>query len=308
MGVEAKEAETMDFRALRWWPIWCGYWLARLLVQLPFPVLMVLGRGLGRLLYLSLPERRHIVEVNLRLCFPELSEAQRQCLKKRIFIANGVGFIESLLAWWGPKDKLAGRVRFEGLEHLQAAKAEGRGVLLLGAHFSTLELGGLFMSQLELPDALYRPHDNPLLEKLITRGRSRFCGNIIERSDFRRVLRCLKQNHCVWYAPDQDLGKHSDVFAPFFGQQAASVTITSRLARLSKAPVIMYSHHRDADDRGYTVRFQPPLADFPSGDDVADAARINKVIEEAVRRCPEQYLWLHKRFKTQPDGRHKLYK
>ncbi|WP_207061550.1 LpxL/LpxP family Kdo(2)-lipid IV(A) lauroyl/palmitoleoyl acyltransferase [Motiliproteus sp. SC1-56] len=296
------------FWAPRWWPVWVGVGLGRLLARLPFGLLMGLGTLFGHLLFCLLPSRRHIVRVNLRLCFPELAEAEREALVRRVFVANGIGFFESLLAWWGPRQAMARRVRFEGLEHLEGALAEGRGVLLLGAHFSTLELGGLFMAEVATVNAMYRRHDNPLLDRIITQARQRFCPQPIERRDIRGVIRTLKKNQCVWYAPDQDLGKHASVFAPFFGQQAATLTATSRMARLNNSPVLMLAHYRNPDNRSYTVRLSPPLEDFPSGDDVADAVRVNQVIEEAIRVHPEQYLWLHKRFKTQPDGRHKLYK
>ncbi len=308
MATRTPDEHLSRFLGPKWWPIWFGYGMARLLVLLPFPVLMLLGRGLGHLLYYLLPSRRHIVDVNLRLCFPEQAEEQRRALARKIFVANGIGLFESLLAWWGPAQSLRRRVKFEGLEHLQQALAEERGVLLLCAHFSTLELGGLFISMHTDLDVMYRRHDNPLLELLIKRGRLRFSNKAIERSDIRAVVRGLKQNHSVWYAPDQDLGKYASVFAPFFGQQAATLTATSRLARLNRSPVIMMAHYRNPDNRSYTVRLLPALEQFPSGDDVEDARRVNQLIEDCIREQPDQYLWLHKRFKTQPDGRHKLYR
>lgn len=298
--------QTTYFLHPRFWLIWVGYGFARLVLLLPFPWLIKIGKGLGWLMHRYANKRRHIVEVNVRLAFPELDEKQQADFVESTFSANGIGFIESLLAWWGPKAGLLKRVKFDGLEHLKAAEAQGQGVLLVAAHYSALEMGGLFIGQKVVMDAIYRRHDNPLMEHLITKGRLRFCNQVIERRDLRTVLRNLRKNHCIWYAPDQDMGKDTSVFVPFFGHPAATLTATSRLAGLNQSPAIICAYHRE-EDGYYRVSFSPALSNFPTNDPEADASRINTLLEECIRRHPEQYLWLHKRYKTQPDGRNKLY-
>lgn len=302
-----KPSTSDNFWHPRWWPIWMGYGLARILLLLPYPILIKIGRGFGRLLHRFGGRRRHIVEVNIRLAFPEMSTEQQADLVKATFAANGIGFMESLMAWWGNHNDLLGRVKFEGLEHLLEAEKQGKGILMVGAHYSTLEMGGLLIGNQITLDTIYRRHDNPLMEHLISKGRLSFCNQLIERRDLRGVLRALRKNHCVWYAPDQDMGRETSVFVPFFGHQAATLTATSRLATLNHSPVIICAHHRDADDQGYTVRFTKPLEDFPSDDLEQDARRINQLLEEFISLHPEQYLWLHRRYKSQPDGRNKLY-
>lgn len=290
----------------KFWLIWIGYGVARVILLLPYTWLINIGKGLGWLMHNYASKRRHVVEVNVRLAFPELDEKQQADFVVSTFSANGIGFIESLLAWWGPKSSLLERVTFDGLEHLKAAEAKGQGVLLVAAHFSTLEMGGLFIGQQTTMDAIYRRHDNPLMEHLITKGRLRFCNQVIERRDLRAVLRNLRKNHCIWYAPDQDMGMDTSVFVPFFGHQAATLTATSRLAGLNNSPVIICAYHRE-DGGCYRVSFSPALDEFPSSDAKVDAERINSLLEECIRRHPEQYLWLHKRYKTQPEGRDTLY-
>lgn len=290
----------------KFWLIWIGYGIARVTLLLPYSWLISIGKGLGWLMHSYASKRRHVVEVNVRLAFPELNEKERTDFVKSTFSANGIGFIESLLAWWGPKSALLKRVRFEGLEHLKTAEKQGQGVLLVAAHYSALEMGGLFIGQQTTMDAIYRRHDNPLIEHLITKGRLGFCNQVIERRDLRTVLRNLKKNHSIWYAPDQDMGMDTSVFVPFFGHQAATLTATARLAKLNNSPVIICAYHRE-EDGCYKVSFSPALNGFPTDNPEADALLINELLEECIRRHPEQYLWLHKRYKTQPEGRNKLY-
>ncbi len=301
-----KPASNASFSHPKYWLIWVGYGVARSVGLLPFSWQIGIGRGLGSLMYRFAKKRRHIVEVNVNIAFDELSAKERTALVERIFTENGIGFIESIIAWWSPKEKLTSRVRYEGVEHLQAAHAKNKGVLLVAAHYSSLEVGGVLISEHTTMDAIYRRHDNPLMEKLITDGRLSYCNAVIERRDIRSVLKSLRKNHCVWYAPDQDMGKDTSVFVPFFGHQAATLTATSRLASLNGSPVIICAYHREADGF-YKLSFSPPVTDFPTDNPETDAARINELLEACIRQHPEQYLWLHKRYKTQPEGRNKLY-
>jgi len=205
------------------------------------------GRILGKLFYHLLRRRRHIAQVNIGLCFPLKDEKETKALVKKIFEQNGIGVVETAMAWWSAPSMFAKRVHFAGLAHVEEALKEGRGVLLLGGHYSTLDLGGLLVS-LKLPIyAIYRPHNNEIMERTIRVGRLRCLKGLIHRSDFRTVVKKLRNNQIVWYAPDQDFGLRHSVFAKFFGVEAATVTATNRLAKLSGAAVIPIAHHRYGD-------------------------------------------------------------
>jgi len=278
-----------------------------MLSRLPFNLQMQLGALLGTMMYHLARRRRHIARCNITLCFPELDCEAQQILLRKTFRSAGISLMETGLAWWG-KDKMLGkRVTIEGLEHLQQASASGKGVLLLGAHFTSLEISGRLLSRFHPCAAMYRKHDNPLFEAIIKHSRETHLDKIISRRDMRGMVRALREGTVVWYATDQDFGPRNSVFAPFFGVQTASLVMTSKLARLSGAPVVPFFSQRLEDDSGYRLILLPALTDFPGSDDVADATRINAIIEKQVRKVPDQYLWLHRRFKTRPESEFGLY-
>lgn len=281
--------------------------LMRLCAWLPWRAKLLLGKSLGLLAWCLAKRRRHITDTNLRLCFPEKSEDERRALVRETFIANGIGVLETATGWCRDPEHLRHRVTFKGQEHMARVQAEGKGALIIGVHFSTLDLGGALHSLFFPADVVYRPHDNPLFERFMTRARNRIFGTAIDRHDLRGVVRRIKSGHNVWYSPDQDFGRGASVFAPFFGVEAASIKLTAKIARMTGAPVMPLMFHRNPDNRTYTLEYLPPLDDFPSGDEVADAARVNAFIETAIRKRPEQYLWLHRRFKTRPKGEVSLY-
>jgi len=237
------------------------------------------------------------------LCFPELTPAERKALLIKTFLSNGIGVMEAAMSWCRDPESFRDRVTVSGLENLQKAKAEGRGILLLCAHFTTLEFAGALLSLFETMDVTYRKHSNPLFEAVMSNGRKRLYPNVIVRENVREAFRSLKQGHIVWYAPDQDYGARHSVFVPFFGVEAATITATTRFARANNSEVIFFSHYRLEDNSGYHLEFSKPIDNYPSGDERVDAARINTIIERAIRKHPEQYLWLHKRFKTQAAGK-----
>jgi len=291
----------------RYWLTWLGLGVLWTLSRLPFGLQMRLGSLLGMAMYYLARRRRHITQCNIALCFPELDSEAQQALVRKIFHSAGISLMETGLAWWGKDSMLSKRVEIEGLEHLQQATAQGKGVLLLGAHFTSLEISGRLLSQFHPCAAMYRKHDNPLFEAIIKHSRETHLDKIISRRDMRGMVRALREGTVVWYATDQDFGPRNSVFAPFFGLQTASLVMTSKLARLSGAPVVPFFSQRLDDDSGYKLILLPALTNFPSGDDVADAARINAIIEKQVRKVPDQYLWLHRRFKTRPEGEPGLY-
>ena len=278
-----------------------------LIAKLPFRVQMAMGSLTGFFMYHVFRHRRHIAEVNLQLCFPEKSDEERQRILRQQFDAVGKGSIETALAWWSSDAHLNKVHSIEGMEHLEAALAQGKGVILLCAHFTTLEIGARIIAMHTPLTAMYREHKNPLYEHIMRHHRKVHFHDAIPRTDVRSAVKGLKQNLSMWYAPDQDYGRKHSVFAPFCGIPAASITATARFAKLGGSPVVPYFHERKADGSGYLMHLYPALENFPTGDDLADATRINKVIEDEVRKYPEQYLWVHRRFKTRPEGEDRPY-
>ena len=303
----SKDFQPSHFLAPRYWGTWLALGLLRLLTLLPYRWQVRIGASLGGLLYHLGKRRRRITETNIARCFPELDIGAQKALVKRTFRAAGIAIPETALAWWGKDADLAPLVEIEGMAHLQAALKQGKGVLLLGAHFTSIEISGRLMALFHPCYAMYRRHDNPLFEAVIKQSRETHLEGLIERRDMRHMIRTLREGKVVWYAPDQDFGTRSSVFAPFFGIQTSSLVMTSKLAKVSGAPVLPFFSQHTADNKGYRLIIHPPLEDFPSGDDVADATRINAIIEEQVRKAPEQYLWLHRRFKTRPPGEAPFY-
>ena len=294
----------------RFWPLWLGLGVLWLVVQLPYRVLLVLGRGLGALMYRVAGSRRRIAARNLELCFAQLSVAERERLLKENFASTGIAFFEMAMSWWWPKARLARLAHIEGLEHLQRAQEQGQGVILMALHFTTLEIGAALLGQRQTIDGMYREHKNPLFDFVQRRGRERHNrdATAIEREDIRAMLKVLRAGRAIWYAPDQDYGPKQSIFVPLFGIQAATVTATTKFARLGKAQVVPFTQERLADGSGYRLVIHPPLEDFPGESEEADCLRINQWIEHAVGQCPAQYLWAHRRFKTRPEGEPKLYR
>jgi len=268
-----------------------------LAAHLPWRMQLAFGRLLGRAARRVARRRRRIAESNVALCLPELDEHERGRLVRRHFESLGIGVMEVAACWWMPTRRLRARVRVEGLEHLEAAARTGRGVLLLTAHFTTLELGGRLLGLFHPVKAVYRPHENPLIGHFMRTRRTARSAGVIRRGDTRGLLRALRAGSAVWYAPDQGYLGARSVQVPFFGVPAPTNTATARLASMSGAPVLPFFVERLPRGAGYRLEIHPPLEDFPSGDDAADAARVNAALETGIRRVPEQYLWTHDRFK-----------
>ncbi|HEY5972911.1 MAG TPA: LpxL/LpxP family Kdo(2)-lipid IV(A) lauroyl/palmitoleoyl acyltransferase [Pseudoxanthomonas sp.] len=291
---------------LRYWPAWLGIGLAALLARLPWSLQRVLGRIVGRALHALVRGRRQVAERNIALCFPELDVAQQATLVHRSFAELGIGLFEFARAWWGSVEPMRRGLRVEGLEHLAAARAGGRGVIVISGHFTTLEIAARLMCDYAPLAGMYRPHDQGPMEWAVKRGRLRYAVAMFTREELRPALKHLKQGGLLWFAPDQDTRRGESVYVPFFNRPAYSLTSTHQLARLSGAAVIAFAHERRADG-GYTLRLSPAFEDFPSKDATADTARVMAAIEAMVRKVPPQYLWIHRRFKRQPEGRGKLY-
>lgn len=293
----------------RYWPMWFGLGLLWLTIRLPYRVLLGLGRLVGWGMYHLMGERREIARINLELCFPQWSQAERDRVLRENFASNGIALFEMAMAWWWPPQRLAKLARIEGLEHLQQAAAEGQGVVLMSLHFTTLEIGAALLGQQATIDGMYREHKNAAFDYVQRRGRERHNADAIavEREDVRSMLKSLRKGRGIWYAPDQDYGRKASVFVPLFGVTAATVTATATFARLGKARVVPFTQTRLPDAQGYLLKVHPPLEDFPAGDETADALRINQWVEQQIEQQPEQYMWVHRRFKTRPEGEARPY-
>ena len=279
-------------------------WLAHFL---PLPFLAPLGRGLGLLIYAFVRERRHVALTNLRLCFPEWDENRCKRIARRHFQAFGRGFVEHGVLWWSSKKRLQRLIRVEGLEHWQAVA--DRPVIWLAPHFVGLDMGGTRIITEWQGVSVYSHQKDPVLDRILLRGRTRFVTPVLfSRQDgIRPVVRAVRRGLPLYYLPDMDLGSRDSIFVPFFGVRAATVTGLSRIARLAGAVVVPAVTRQLPGGAGYVLRFYPAWSDFPTDDLGEDARRMNKFIEERVREMPEQYFWLHKRFKTRPPGEDKFY-
>ena len=272
---------------------------------LPLAVVAAIGNALGRLLYWLIPERRRVTRINLAKCFPQMPEAERERLARASFRAFARSFIERGILWWAPTARVARLVRVEGIEHLQAL-GHNR-VVLFGPHFVGLD--AVVRLNIDLPMvSTYSRQKDAFLDAVIYRGRTRFGGNVFPRqAGLRPALRAIKSGAMYYYLPDMDLRPKRQLFVPFFGVPAATVTGLSYIARLTGAAVVPCVTRMLPGGRGYVVRLYPAWNDFPSGDDAADARRMVAFIEERVREMPEQYLWMHKRFKSRPQGEAEFY-
>lgn len=236
-----------------------------------------------------------------------MPEAERAALLRRNLSDLGLMFVEFTFAWFG-SDHAITRVPcvIEGLEHLEHCRAQSRGVLLVGAHFSHLELCARLVSHHIRIAGMYRVMDDPVFERAVLRARLSYADAMFAKDELRACVKYLKRGGTLWYAPDQDMRGKDSVFAPFFGVSASTLTATHHLARLSGAAVIPFFHRREARG-GYVIRLEAPLENFPSADIIADTTRVNAAIERMVREAPEQYLWVHKRFKTLPKDATPIY-
>lgn len=286
----------------RHWLVFPGTACLWLLVRLPHGCQMWLGRLLGRCLHRLARQRRRIAATNIRLCFPERTEAEQARLVEATFESYGMGIFETATAWLRGVDHLLARTEITGVEHVKAAQANGRGVLMIGAHFSTIDIVGALTAHYLDMDVIYRPSRNAAFDGLIQHGRRRYFSAVYSKQDTRGIIRGLRAGRAIWYAADQNYAAHHSVFAPFFGIQTATIRGTTRLVKMTGATAVFCSHYRLDNGRRYQIFISPALENFAATDETTDAERINTLIEEAVRHYPEQYLWLHRRFKTRPPG------
>jgi KDO2-lipid IV(A) lauroyltransferase len=278
-------------------------WLVRLL---PMAAIAATGNALGSALFWLIPERRRVTRTNLEKCFPQMAAAERERLARASFRAFCRSFVERSLLWWSSEARLRRLVRVEGAEHLE--RLAGRPVIILAPHFVGLDAGGIRLAMDRTMASMYSHQKNRVFDRLLYAKRLRFGGQLFSRQDgLRKTVRAIRSGVPYYYLPDMDLGRSSAVFVPFFGVPAATVTGLSDLARLAGAAVVPCVTRMLPGGGGYVARLYPAWHDFPSGDDAADARRMLAFIEERVLEMPEQYFWLHKRFKTRPEGEARFY-
>lgn len=291
------------------WLIGFASLLLKSLVALPHPWRLGLGRQFGRLFYHINKKRRHIAKTNIAICLPKYKPVQQQQVLKKHFESLGMALIETGMCWWESDTDLLNLTHFSGLHYIEEALENKRGAILLSAHFTPLELGlRLLAAAITQPVyAVYQAHTDPYLDKLILDNRLRHAGDVIAQNDIRKMLKTLKQNGIVWYAPDQSYrGKYSEI-VPFFDIPANSNTATSRLSKISQAPVLPFFVRRDNSSLQYHVEILPPLVNYPSQDTVQDTLQYHRLIEAQVYKAPDQYLWIHRRFKKRPAPYPDLY-
>ena len=279
--------------------LWLLHWL-------PLPVLRGLGWVLGRVLFVLGRERREVALINLRLCFPEKTEAEREVLARKHFVVFSRAVLDRTLGWWASKERIERIVRISGVENL--TDPEGKPVILLSPHFVGLDAGASRISMCVVGCSVYSNQTNPVLNKLLYDGRKRFNDTLLlSRQDgMRRIIKALKDGYPFYYLPDMDFGPRDSIFVPFFGIQTATIPAVSRLVRMTGAKVVACITRQVPD--GYEVEVMPAWENFPGESVEADTAYVNRFIESQVLRMPEQYFWLHKRFKTRPAGEQRFYK
>lgn len=298
-------ARPRHFIAPKYWPMWFQFFLLWLTSHLPLSWQHKIGASLGRLAYRAGGKRRQIAKTNIQLAFPHLSESEQSELLKKNFESTGISIIELGLCWWGSQQRLKKMVHIEGMEHMESALKQGRGALMLGGHFTPMLLCGHLLTYYLPYYALVKKARNPLFEAMMQSYRERQYTGLIDSRDMRAMLRHLKSGNICWYAPDQDFGPKQSVFAPFMGVECTTLIATAKLGK--KAPVVPIEFTRLSDCQGYTVRFHPALEGYPTGNDLEDATTTNQVLERNIRKTPEHYLWVHRRFKTRPEGEKSFY-
>lgn len=317
-----KKPFLAEFLLPKYWGIWLAFAIFLPLVFLPLRMQFAIGKALGVLLHNVAGSRRKATLVNLALAFPEKSDTERQHMAKQVFINQGIGVFETLNAWLRPNVFCKCDVTVNGLEHIKAAQDQGKAVILLGMHYTTLDTGGLLFTQHFPVSAVYRPQNNLLLEWFIYNCRRRLYEHQIHHRKIKDLDKYISQKKIIWYATDQDYGLRRGVMADFFGVPAATVTAGRYLATLgdqSNPPVFIGLNTRRLDKAAhgsqkkrskphYELTFLPPLENYPSSDEVADATYVNKVIEDVIRIEPTQWMWFHKRYKTGENGRTDYYK
>jgi lipid A biosynthesis lauroyl/palmitoleoyl acyltransferase len=294
---------NVGWMAPRFWPTWLGLGLLGLLALSPRRLRRGLGGIIGGLAYRRHHKRRAIVATNLAWCFPGLDENARAALARDYFCLMAQSFLDYGVLWWASRRRLDLMLKLEGAEHLQAQVDAGRPVILLTSHNIGLDFGAAALTRHFPSVGLVKTARNPLFDWYMARGRTRFQGILYRREEgMRPVIKAIKRGHAFYYLPDEDLGPENSLFVPFFGVQTATIDALSRLAKISGAVVLPFATVYRPEEGDYVATISPPLQGFPGDDTVADAARMNRELEQLIRQAPAQYMWSMRLFQSRPDG------
>ncbi len=304
-----KESIPLRLFLPKYWGAWLGIALLKSLSFLPYLWMLKFSSFFGKVFFRIAKRRRHIIETNIQLCFPDKSKKEQQQLALDVLVSSIMAIFEISLSWWGKRERIMELHRVEGIEHLNTALAKNKGVILLVSHFTTMEIAGAFLNKnINNLQVVYKRSTNDLFEWYIQHKRlQNCCAGLIKHRKVRDIVRKIKAGNVVWYAPDQDFGNKDSIFAPFMKVMTSTLLSTQRLAKLTGAPVVPFYVARNTDKSGYTMRFSSALENFPSDNELDDATAVNHAIEEQIKQTPEQYLWAHRRFKTRPKGEKGFY-
>ncbi len=294
---------TPAFRP-KYWPTWLGLAVLRIICFLPYPILMHIGQGIGKIAYRLLKKRKRIAQINIDACFPELSQSERDVLTKEAIINTGIGIMEGFYSWWTPFDALNARGTLHGAEHVIEAQKQGQGVIILSPHYTSIEVSGRILFGNLPADTTYRAQNNEAIDWCLSRARKQDGCHLIEKTEMRQMIKRLKQGRAMWYACDQDFGRKNSVFVPFFHHQAATIATIGRLVKITGAKVVFIDYKRD-DRQGfakahYHVNITDPFETQFLGTDEENAILMNQQVEHSIRKNMSQYFWVHKRFKKRP--------
>lgn len=307
----SKKTDSKEFLwQPKYWGSWLGVFILWVSAKLPYRWQLQLGKGLGVLAYKIMKSRRRIAAINVSKCFPEYSTEKVDAMVRENFIAFGQGILSSAVAWWASDKRLKKLLhKVNGLEHLEAAFAKGKGVIILTAHFLFDEMGAHLtkLACQQTFSVMHRRQSDKVFEKTLQKGRTRYFNKVIIRDNVRGMIRALKQNHAVVYLPDQNFEREHSIFVPFMGVNTLTLTATARFAKINNCVVVPEFCYQSADGKGYELDIWPALENYPTGDDHEDAIRINQILEKAIRKHPTQYMWIHRRFKIRPDGEADFY-
>ncbi|MDF7670959.1 LpxL/LpxP family Kdo(2)-lipid IV(A) lauroyl/palmitoleoyl acyltransferase [Orbaceae bacterium ESL0721] len=285
----------------RYWLTWFGIGLLYLIVLLPYPIIYQLGKWLGLLSMRVMHKRKETAKQNLNLCFPSMTTTERDRLLRDNFISTGLAIFETGMAWFWSDKRLKKHTSIIGDEWIKQAHESGQGILLIGIHFLTLELGARILGMYHPGVGVYRPNDNAVMDYIQLKGRLKSNKYMLDRHNTKGMIRALKQGELLWYAPDHDYGRNNSVFVPLFAVDKAATTIGTRiLVKLANPAIIPFTPKRETGGR-YTVYVAEPLKNYPVDDDLLAAKFMNQAIEREILQAPEQYMWLHRRFKTRPN-------
>ena len=295
----------IEFIHPKFYPTWILILLMRIGVFIPFQFQVILGKAIGKLIYPFMKKLRETAYSNISNCFPEKKQSQVTLLVKQHFDAIGISLFETANAYYGSDRKIKKLLSINNKHFFSDALKDEGGIILLCSHFMPLMLGSRALLLENTIANVYRPQNNKLFDKVMVKGYTKNGAVMIKSKDTRSILKAIKNSLPIWYAPDQDLGINNSVFAPLFGIETATASATARLAKNNNTRVIPYSFIRTK--HGYEMSFDKPIKNYPSNDPIKDATTTNKILENQIIKAPEQYLWIHRRFKTRPDGQENFY-